>query len=168
MRGMFPPSDALPNLHHFHARPVSISPYLRVEWHPFQMHVVILNRGCTLSGASQREVQEPPTWTWVRRDTGFLAFLFPRSLGSGVYDEINGGTIKTGAHLFELYLHQISTDLDEIWCMRKQNTVPKPKPMGTGFGTVFCLRVHQISSKSVEIWWRYSPNRCAPIFVVLH
>ena len=35
-------------------------------------------------------------WTWearpeLRRDTGFLAFLFPRSLGSGVYDEINGG-----------------------------------------------------------------------------
>jgi len=27
----------------------------------------------------------------LRRDTGFLAFLFPRSLGSGVYDEINGG-----------------------------------------------------------------------------
>src|SRR5882757_7641301 len=75
--------------------------------------------------------------------------------------------MKTGAHLFELYLHQISTDLDEIWCTRKQNTVPKPKPMGTGFGTVFCLRVHQISSKSVEIWWKYSSNRCAPIFRVL-
>src|SRR5712671_5777365 len=27
----------------------------------------------------------------LRLDTGFLAFLFPRSLGSGVYDEINGG-----------------------------------------------------------------------------
>src|SRR5712672_791185 len=27
----------------------------------------------------------------LRCDTGFLAFLFPRSLGSGVYDEINGG-----------------------------------------------------------------------------
>jgi len=25
----------------------------------------------------------------VRSDTGFLAFSFPRSLGSGVYDEIN-------------------------------------------------------------------------------
>src|SRR5712675_1753197 len=27
----------------------------------------------------------------IRRDMGFLAFSFPRSLGSGVYDEINGG-----------------------------------------------------------------------------
>src|SRR5712671_3269611 len=32
-----------------------------------------------------------PSLLAIRRDTGFLAFLFPRSLGSGVYNEINGG-----------------------------------------------------------------------------
>jgi len=71
-------------------------------------------------------------------------------------------------HLFGLYLHQISTDLDEFWCTRKQNTMPNLWVHGYGFGTVFCLRVHQNSSKSVKRWWRYSSNTCAPIFVVLH
>jgi len=32
--------------------------------------------------------------TKLRHDTGFLALSFPRSLGSGVYDKINGGQRK--------------------------------------------------------------------------
>ena len=38
------------------------------------------------SGCSQAHSQ-----VLVRSDTGFLAFSFPQSLGSGVYDEINRG-----------------------------------------------------------------------------
>src|SRR5712671_2408248 len=41
-------------------------------------------------GQSERTNQSLEQYL-IRRDTGFLAFLFPRSLGSGVYDEINGG-----------------------------------------------------------------------------
>ena len=47
----------------------------------------------------------------VRRDTGFLVFSFPRSLGSGVYDEINGGQRK----LVRTYLSYISTKFRPIW-----------------------------------------------------
>src|SRR5712671_5850296 len=47
----------------------------------------------------------------VRRDTGFLVFSFPRSLGSGVYDEINGGQRK----LVRTYLSYISTKCRPIW-----------------------------------------------------
>jgi len=42
---------------------------------------------------------------------GFLAFSFPRSLGSGVYDEINGGQQK----LVHTYLSYISTRFRPIW-----------------------------------------------------
>src|SRR5712672_2784864 len=52
-------------------------------------------------------------------------------------------TTKIGAHLFELYLHQISTNLDEFWCTRKQNTMPNPYPCTHGFGMVFCLHMHK-------------------------
>src|SRR5712671_3433814 len=47
----------------------------------------------------------------VRCDTGFLVFSFPRSLGSGVYDEINGGQRK----LVRTYLNYISTKFQPIW-----------------------------------------------------
>src|SRR5712672_2865005 len=47
----------------------------------------------------------------LRRDTGFLAFSFPRSLGSGVYDEINGGQRK----FVRTYLSYISTKFRPIW-----------------------------------------------------
>src|SRR5712671_5982587 len=47
----------------------------------------------------------------IRSDTGFLAFSFPRSLGSGVYDEINGGQQK----LVCTYLSYISTKFRPIW-----------------------------------------------------
>ena len=47
----------------------------------------------------------------IRRDTGFLAFSFPRSLGSGVYDEINGGQQE----LVCTYLSYISTKFGAIW-----------------------------------------------------
>src|SRR5712672_973840 len=47
----------------------------------------------------------------LRRDTGFLVFSFPRSLGSGVYDEINGGQRK----LVRTYLNYISTKFRPIW-----------------------------------------------------
>ena len=43
--------------------------------------------------------------TLLRRDTGFLVFSFPRSLGSGFYDEINEGQQK----LMRTYLSYIST-----------------------------------------------------------
>src|SRR5712672_1271411 len=49
--------------------------------------------------------------TWLRRDTGFLVFSFPRSLVSGVYDEINGGQRK----LVRTYLIYISTKFRPIW-----------------------------------------------------
>jgi len=42
---------------------------------------------------------------------GFLAFSFPRSLGSGVYDKINGGQRK----LVHTYLSYISTKFQLIW-----------------------------------------------------
>src|SRR6267154_5741589 len=47
----------------------------------------------------------------LRRDMGFLAFLFPWSLGSGVYDEINRGQRK----LVRTYLSYISTKFQLIW-----------------------------------------------------
>src|SRR5712672_4046094 len=98
---------------------------------------------------------------------GFLAFLFPRSLGSGVYDEINGGQRK----LVRTYLSYISTKFRQIWMSfgaRVSKTPCQTHTCTHGFGTVFCLHVHQNSSKLVEIWWRYSSNKCAPISVVLH
>src|SRR5712672_2644294 len=49
--------------------------------------------------------------TLLRRDTGFLVFSFPRSLGRGVYDEINGGQRK----LVRTYLNYISTKFRPIW-----------------------------------------------------
>jgi len=75
----------------------------------------------------------------IRRDTGFLAFSFPRSLGSGVYDEINGGQQE----LVCTYLSYISTKFGAIWMsFGEQNTVPNPYPCTHGFGMVFCLCVH--------------------------
>src|SRR5712671_1539728 len=47
----------------------------------------------------------------IRRDTGFLVFSFPQSLGSGIYDEINGGQRK----LVRTYLGYISTKFQPIW-----------------------------------------------------
>jgi len=57
-----------------------------------------------------------PIWDFdcersIRRDTGFLAFSFPRFLGSGVYDRINGGQQK----LVRMYLSYISTKFRPIW-----------------------------------------------------
>src|SRR5712671_6763296 len=52
-----------------------------------------------------------PAQFCIRRDTGFLVFSFPRSLGSGVYDEINGGQRK----LVRTYLNYISTKFRPIW-----------------------------------------------------
>ena len=52
--------------------------------------------------------------TWeglIRSDTGFLAFSFPQSLGSGVYDQINGGQQK----LVRTCLSYISTKFWPIW-----------------------------------------------------
>src|SRR5712671_4696032 len=42
---------------------------------------------------------------------GYLAFSFPQSLGSGDYDEINGGQQK----LVHTYLSYISTKVQPIW-----------------------------------------------------
>jgi len=46
----------------------------------------------------------------LRSDMGFLAFSFPRSLGSGIYDKINGGQQK----LMHTYLSYISTKFRPI------------------------------------------------------
>src|SRR5712671_3959871 len=62
------------------------------------------DRPASLSGYAQ-------IFPWVRRDTGFLVFSFPRSLGSGVYDEINGEQRK----LVRTYLNYISTKFRPIW-----------------------------------------------------
>src|SRR5712672_2445295 len=86
----------------------------------------------------------------VRRDTGFLAFLFPRSLGSGVYDEINGGQRK----LVRTYLIYISTkshpnrskfggDISKTLCQTHGYT-------GTGLARCFayaCTRTYPNRSK---------------------
>src|SRR5712671_6684763 len=47
----------------------------------------------------------------LRCDMGFLAFLFPWSLGSGVYDKISRGQQK----LVCTYLSYISTKFQPIW-----------------------------------------------------
>src|SRR5712671_2706219 len=73
----------------------------------------------------------------VRRDTGFLAFLFPRSLGSGVYDKINGGQRK----LVRTYLIYISTKFRPIW-MRfgaRVSKTPCQTRGYTGTGLVRCF-----------------------------
>jgi len=71
-------------------------------------------------------------------------------------------------YLFELYLHQNWSDLNEFWCTHKQNTMPNPYPCTHGFGMVFCLCMHQNASKLLQLWWKYSSNKCVPIFIVLH
>src|SRR5712671_780431 len=64
-----------------------------------------------LSYSVYRTHVQTPSMSWVRRDTGFLAFSFPRSLGSGVYNRINGGQQK----LVHIYLSYISTKFQQIW-----------------------------------------------------
>jgi len=56
-------------------------------------------------------VLPPDVLPSLRCDMGFLAFSFPRSLGSGVYSEINGGQRK----LVCTYLSYISTNFWPIW-----------------------------------------------------
>src|SRR5712671_6550993 len=58
-----------------------------------------------LSYSVYRTHVQTPSMSWLRRDTGFLVFSFPRSLGSGVYNRINGGQQK----LVHIYLSYIST-----------------------------------------------------------
>jgi len=57
---------------------------------------------------------DPNHVIYIRRDRVFLVFSFPRSLGSGVYDAINGGHRKLGAHLFETISHQILKRLERL------------------------------------------------------
>jgi len=81
---------------------------------------------------------------------GFLAFLFPQSLGSGFYDEINGGQQK----LVHTYLSYISTKFRLIW-MRFGARVSKTPCQthgytGTGLAQCFayaCTRTHPNRSK---------------------
>jgi len=63
-----------------------------------------------LNTANQQRFQAIGTGS-LRRDMGFLAFSFPRSLGSGVYDRINGGQQT----LVRTYLGYISTKFQQIW-----------------------------------------------------
>src|SRR5712675_3311336 len=86
----------------------------------------------------------------VRRDTGFLAFLFPRSLGSGVYDKINGGQQKLG----RTYLSYISTTFRPIWMSFGAHVSKTPCQtrgyMGTGLAQCFayaCTKTHPNQSK---------------------
>src|SRR5712672_4468532 len=86
----------------------------------------------------------------LRRDTGFLVFSFPRSLGSGVYDEINGGQRK----LVRTYLNYISTKFRPIW-MRFGARVSKTpcqtrNPWVSGLARCFayaCTKSHPNRSK---------------------
>src|SRR5712672_3414901 len=65
----------------------------------------------SLSSAMPSSLPNSANYSTLRRDTGFLVFSFPRSLGSGVYDEINGGQRK----LVRTYLNYISTKFRPIW-----------------------------------------------------
>ena len=75
----------------------------------------------------------------VRSDMGFLAFSFPWSLGSGVYDEINGGQQK----LVRTYLSYISTKFQLIWISFGVR-VSKTNPNWLKFGRdIAQISVHQ-------------------------
>src|SRR5712672_2841706 len=73
----------------------------------------------------------------IRSDTGFLAFSFPRSLGSGVYDEINGGQQK----LVCTYLSYISTKFRPIWMSfgARISKTPCQTCGYTGTGLAWCF-----------------------------
>src|SRR5882672_9949437 len=62
-------------------------------WPNMKNFVTEYIKGCATCQMTKVNTQptRPPL---LRRDTGFLVFSFPRSLGSGVYDEINGGQRK--------------------------------------------------------------------------
>jgi len=85
----------------------------------------------------------------LRSDMGFLAFSFPRSLGSGVYDKINGGQQT----LVCTYLSYISTKFWLIWmsfgaCVSKtpcQTHTPVPMGLAWCFAYVCTkTRPHQL------------------------
>ena len=65
----------------------------------------------TMARGRHTAQQHTAQLTQLRCDTGFLAFSFPWSLGSGVYDRINGGQQK----LVRIYLSYISTKFRPIW-----------------------------------------------------
>src|SRR5712672_4099734 len=69
--------------------------------------------GCRGKARGSRRSPERQMYAllYLRRDTGFLVFSFPRSLGSGFYDEINGGQRK----LVCTYLSYIFTKFRPIW-----------------------------------------------------
>src|SRR5712672_1995044 len=92
--------------------------------------------------------------TQLRCDTGFLAFLFPRSLGSGVYDKINGGQQK----LVHTYLSYISTKFRPIWMSFGAHVSKTPCQtcgyMGTGLAQCFaymCTKTHPNRLKFDEL-----------------
>jgi len=86
----------------------------------------------------------------LRCDTGFLAFSFPQSLGSGVYNEINEGQWK----LVRTYLSYISTKFQPIWmsfgaCVSKtpcQTRICVPMGLARCFAYM-CTKTHPNQSK---------------------
>ena len=85
---------------------------------------------------------------------GFLAFSFPQSLGSGVYNEINGGQQK----LVHTYLSYISTKFRPIWMSFGARISKTPCQtcgyMGTGLAQCFaymCTKTHPNRLKFDEL-----------------
>src|SRR5712671_4045221 len=90
----------------------------------------------------------------LRSDMGFLAFSFPRSLGSGVYDRINGGQQT----LVRTYLSYISTKFQQIW-MRFGARISKTpcqnqNPWVQGLARCFAY----VCTKSHPNWSKFGGN----------
>src|SRR5712671_3437012 len=82
---------------------------------------------------------------------GYLAFSFPQSLGSGVYDKINGGHQK----LVHTYLSYISTKFQPIW-MRFGARVSKTPCQTHGYtGTGLALCFAYVCTKSHPNWLKF-------------
>jgi len=86
-----------------------------------------------------------PSFSSLRCDMSFLAFSFPRSLGSGVYNKINGGQRK----LVHIYLSYISTKFQPIWMSSGTRVSKTPcqtctcVPMGLAWCFAYaCTKTH--------------------------
>jgi len=129
-------------------------------------------------------IQDEPSTVWgflspaqLRSDMGFLAFSFPWSLGSGFYDEINGGQQK----LVRTYLSYIFTKFQPIWisfgaCISKTPcqthgyrgmglawcfayTCTKTNPDWSKFGEdIAQISVHQFSLSSINFVINSTPQ----------
>jgi len=92
---------------------------------------------------------------WLKADR-FFWLLVTTVLGSDLFffffffcDDITEDN-ENGAHLCELYFHQISTDLDDLVIRVRKTPCPKPVPMVFGLDTCFVLLMR---------FTKYHPNR---------